>query len=195
MQNKKAVLVYGRFPEFFEDGVRPLDIPECNPNNEKNWMGWAKKELEKKNFEVHCPQVPRVWEAPYSAWKKAIDEAGVDENTTLVGLSQGAGAIVKYIIQNNRKIKKLILVAPARHKAEYPEFYDFEIDDDVRKLIKRGTTIFVSNDDWPDIVKGAETYAKELNGKLVRFENRGHFSFLIPKFPELLKEILVSNNE
>ncbi|NQU83390.1 MAG: alpha/beta hydrolase [Parcubacteria group bacterium] len=186
---KKTVLCYGRFPEKF-DGVPIVDIPSCNPNNEINWMGWTKKELEKLGWQVVCPVIPEVWSAPYSAWKNALDEANVDENTTLVGLSQeGAGAIVKYIIQNNRKIKKLILVAPARHKLEYPEFYDFEINDDVRRLIEKGTTIFVSNDDWPDIVEGAETYAKELDGKLVRFEDRGHFSFLIPTFPELLEEI------
>lgn len=153
-------------------------------------MGWTKKELKNHGWQVVCPVIPEIWNAPYSEWKKALDEASVDENTTLVGLSQGAGAIVKYIIQNNRKIKKLILVAPARHKSEYPEFYDFEINDDVRRLIENGTTIFVSNDDWPDIVAGAETYAKELGGKLVRFEDRGHFSFLIKTFSELLEEIL-----
>jgi len=192
---KRAVLLYGRFSEKI-DGKPIVEIPECNPNNEKNWMGWTKKELEKKNFEVHCPQIPRVWEAPYSAWKKAIDEVGVDENTTLVGLSQGAGVVVKYIIQNNRRIKKLILVAPARtHSPEFAEFYDFEINDDVKKLIEKGTTIFVSNDDWPGILKGAESYAKDLDAKVVRFNDRGHFSFLIPKFPELLEEILASNDE
>jgi len=189
---QRAILVYGRFPEKF-DGVSIVDIPTCNPNNEKNWMGWTKKELEKLGWQVVCPVIPEVWNAPYSAWKNALDEAGVDENTTLVGLSQGAGAIVKYIIQNNRRIRKLILVAPARHKPEYPEFYDFKIDDSVKRLIKNGTTVFVSNNDWSDIVAGAETYAKELNGRLVRFEDRGHFSFLIPTFPELLEEI--ANND
>lgn len=186
---KNAILLYGRFSERI-DGVPIIDIPECDPNNENNWMGWTKKELEKLGWRVTCPVIPQVWSAPYSAWKNALDEAGVDENTTLVGLSQGAGAIVKYIIKNNRKIRKLILVAPARHKLEYSEFYDFEIDDNVRRLIKNGATVFVSNDDWPDIVAGAETYAKELSGKLVRFEDRGHFSFLIKKFPELLAEII-----
>ena len=192
---KKAVMLYGRFPEKFDD-VPIIDIPSCNPNNEINWMGWTKKELEKQGWRVVCPIIPEVWKAPYSAWKKALDEAGVDENTTLVGLSQGAGAIVKYIIQNNRKIRKLILVAPARtHTPEFAEFYDFEINDDVKKLIEKGTTIFVSNDDWPGILEGAKSYANDLDAKVVRFNDRGHFSFLIPTFPELLDEMTENHDE
>ncbi len=191
---KNAILLYGRFPEKFEDGTRPENIPECNPNNEHNWMGWIKKELEKQGWRVTCPVIPRVWQAPYSEWQRALNEAGVDEGTVLVGLSQGAGAGVKYLIEEKKIVNKLILVAPARQASkDFPEgaeFFNFIITPDVKKQIKNGTTIFVSNDDWPGILEATKTYEKDLGAKVVHFENRGHFSFLIKTFPELLEEIL-----
>jgi hypothetical protein len=92
--NKKAMLLYGRFAEKI-GGVPIVQIPECDPNNENNWMGWTKKELAKKRFTVYCPIVPEVWRAPYRDWKKEIDKFDIDENTTLVGLSAGGAAIVR----------------------------------------------------------------------------------------------------
>ena len=202
LRKNKVILMYGRFPEFFEDGVRPLDIPSCNPSNDGNWMGWTKKELEKKNYEVHAPQITKVWEAPYSEWKRVIDEIGIDENTTLVGLSAGGAAVTRYISEGKMEIKKLILIAPARFTAEDDdplptnnEFYDFEISGYVRKQIKNGTTIFYDTAD--PVVKPihVQMYKEQLSAKVVLVEGYGHFSFLIPTFPPLLNEILTNNDE
>ncbi len=198
LHKSKVILMYGRFPEKF-DGVPIIDIPSCNPSNEGNWMGWTKKELEKKNYEVYAPQITKVWEAPYSEWKKVIDAIGVDENTTLVGLSAGGAAVTRYITEGKKKIKKLILIAPARFRVgdgdpcpTSDEFYDFEISDSVRKQIKNGVTVFYDTAD--PVVKPIhiEMYKEQLNAKVVLAEGYGHFSFLIPTFPPLLKEILIN---
>lgn len=191
---KNAILLHGRFSEKI-DGKPVADIPECNPNNENNWMGWTKKELEKHGYHVVCPIVPKVWEATYSEWKKTLDTIGINSETILIGLSAGAGACVRYIIEENKNIEKLILIAPARHASQdSPDqtFYDFTITNDTRKQIRKGTTIFVSNDDWPGIIESAKMYEKELEAKVVWLKGRGHFSFLIKTFPELLEEILIS---
>lgn len=196
LHKNKVILMYGRFSEKI-DGVPIIDIPLCNPSNEDNWMGWTKKELEKKNYEVYAPQITKVWEAPYSEWKKVINEIGVDENTTLVGLSAGGAAVTRYISEGKMEIKKLILIAPARYSEgdndpspTSDEFYDFEISDSVRKQIKNGVTIFYDTAD--PVVKSVhvQMYRKQLNAKIVPAEGYGHFSFLIPTFPPLLNEIL-----
>ena len=193
--------MYGRFSEKI-DGVPIIDIPLCNPGNEGNWMGWTKKELEKKNYEVYAPQVTKVWEAPYSEWKRVIDEIGVDENTTLVGLSAGGAAITRYISEGKMEIKKLVLIAPARYSegGDDPsptsdEFYDFEISDSVKKRIKNGVTIFYDTAD--PVVKSVhvQMYKEQLDAKVVLADGYGHFSFLIPTFPPLLSEILTNNDE
>lgn len=187
---KKAVLLYGRFSEEI------TTLPECNPNDERNWMGWTKKQLIERGYEVICPVIPKVWEAPYSEWKKALDETGIDADTVLVGLSAGGAACVRYIAEEKKAISKLILIAPARYaEKEDPlssanDFYNFQVSDSVKKHIKNGTTIFVSNDEpLAGIQDSVKIYEKELEAKVVRFEDRGHFSFLIKTFPELLEEI------
>jgi predicted alpha/beta hydrolase family esterase len=187
---KKAVLLYGRFSEEI------AKLPECNPNDKRNWMGWTKKQLIERGYQVVCPIIPKVWEAPYSEWKKALADAAIDADTVLVGLSAGGAACVRYIAEEKRVIKKLILVAPARYaEGEDPlstanDFYNFQVSDSVKHQIKNGTTIFVSNDEPLAGIQGSvKIYEKELGAKVVRFEDRGHFSFLIKTFPELLEEV------
>jgi predicted alpha/beta hydrolase family esterase len=200
MKKNKVILMYGKFSEKI-DGTPIIDIPLCNPSNEGNWMGWTKKELEKKNFEVHAPQITKVWDAPYSEWKKVIDKIGVSENTTLVGLSAGAAAITRYIAEEKKSIKKLIMVAPAGYTADGEPcptsdgFYNYEINTTVSKQIKDGVTIFYDPKDYPSIVKSVEMYTQQLNAKTVPTEGYGHFSFLIPTFPPLLKELIANYDE
>jgi predicted alpha/beta hydrolase family esterase len=190
---KKVALLYGKFSKEI------ATLPECNPNDDRNWMGWTKKQLIELGYEVICPIIPKVWEAPYGEWKKALDEAEIDADTILVGLSAGGAACVRYIAEEKKAIKKLILVAPARYVAEKKdplpnadEFYDFEVSGSVKQQIKNGTTIFVSNDEpLAGIQEAVKIYEKELGAKVIRFEDRGHFSFLIKTFPELVEEISV----
>lgn len=194
---KKVVLLYGIFTE------KIATLPECNPNDERNWMGWTKKQLTDLGYQVVCPIVPNIWEAPqYSEWKKVLDKAEVDGDTVLVGLSAGGAVCVKYIIDEKRTINKLILVAPAyltKKEDHFPvtnDFNNFQIADDTKNQIKNGTTIFVSDDEpLTGIQEAVKKYKKELDAKVVQLAGRGHFSFQIRTFPELLKEILKSNKE
>lgn len=201
VRTNKVILMYGRFSEKI-DGTPIVDIPLCDPSNEGNWMGRTKKELEERGYEVHAPKITKVWEAPYSEWKKVIDEIGVDENTTLVGLSAGGAAVTRYVAEEKKRIKKLILIAPARYSAgdddpcpTSDEFYKFEINDSVQKQIKNGVTVFYDTEDTEFILKSVEMYREQLNAKIVLAKGYGHFSFLIPTFPPLLNEILANNDE
>ena len=148
-------------------------------------------------YQVVCLIVPKVWEAPpYSEWKKVLEEAKIDDDTVLVGLSAGGAVCVKYIIEEKKVISKLILIAPAycaKKIDHFPitnDFDGFQIPDDTKNQIKNGTTIFVSDDEpLAGIQEAVKIYERELNAKVVRFADRGHFSFLIRTFPELLTEI------
>ena len=192
---KKIILLYGKFSK--EIAV----LPECNPNDERNWMGWTKKQLVNRGYPVICPIVPRVWEAPYSEWKKVLDESGIDGNTVLVGLSAGGAACIRYISEEKKSIKKLILIAPAPYTekedsiSNVDDFSNFHVDDNLKNQIKNGTTIFVSNDEpLTGIQDAVKTYEKKFDAMVIRFDNMGHFSFLIKTFPELLQEILKVGN-
>ncbi len=194
-------MLHGRWPEKI-DGKLISDIPECDSNNENNWMGWTKKRLEEKGYIVICPIVADAWKATWEEWKTEIDKCAIDEHTILVGLSAGAYALLRWLGESGQKIKKLVLVAPAsgmllRDKdrdfgPSEKEFYEYEITSALQSQIQDGTTIFVSKDDWPAILQSAEMYQNLLNAKVIKLENFGHFSFLIKKLPQLLEAIIHS---
>ncbi len=194
---KKVVLLYGIFSKEI------ATLPECNPNDERNWMGWTKQQLTELGYQVVCPIIKKVWEAPpYREWKKVLDEVVIDENTILVGLSAGGAVCTKYIAEEKRAISKLILIAPAYLTKKVDgfsitnDFNNFQIADDTKNQIKNGTTIFVSDDDpLTEIQEAVKRYERELDAKVVRFVDRGHFSFLIKTFPELVAEISNSIKE
>lgn len=195
-RTNKVILMYGRFSEKIE-GVPIIDIPLCDPSNEGNWMGRTKKDLEEKGYEVYAPKITKVWEAPYSEWKKVIDEIGIDENTTLVGLSAGGAAVTRYISEGKMRIKKLILIAPARYSdgnddpcPTSKEFCNFRIENTVEKQIENGVTIFYDIEDPVIEESHIDIYKEELKANVVFVQGYGHFSFLIPTFPQLLKEII-----
>lgn len=195
----KVVMLHGRWPEKI-DGKLIADIPECDSNNPNNWMGWTKERLQEKGYDVQCPIVSDAWKATYQEWKQELDKCGIDENTILVGLSAGAYALLRWLGESGKSITKLILMAPAskilledKNRDKGPsetEFYEYEITETLQSQIKEGTTIIVSNDDYPGILKSVERYERLLAAKVVQLEGLGHLSFLIKTLPELLEEIV-----
>lgn len=196
-QESRVILLHGRWPERI-NGKYIADIPLCNPNNAGNWMGWIKGRLEEKGYDVTCPIVSGAWKARYVEWKERLDALEINENTILVGLSAGGYALLRWLSERGKKVKKLVLIAPgSRRVLEEPnheglpfedEFYSRDIQPSLRSQIKDGVVIFISNDSEP-ILESVELFKKILDAKVVKLEERGHFSFLIPQFPELLAEL------
>ncbi len=196
-QKSNVILLHGRFAERIE-GKLIADIPLCNPNNEGNWMGWTKKCLEEKGYVVACPVVADVWKARYEEWREMLDQLTVNEDTILVGLSAGGYALLRWLSETGKRVKKVILIAPAskniandpdRVKMPYEdEFNAYEITSSLKDQIQEQVVIIISKDD--EVVgRMYEGYVPLLSARVVTLENRGHFSFLIPELPELLEEI------
>ena len=196
---KNVVLLHGMWPERI-NGELIADIPLCNPNNEGNWMGLTEKQLEESGIDVTCPFIPDSWGSKYEQWKVELDQANINENTVLVGLSVGAYAILRYLGESKKKVKKVILVAPGGIvkkddiEGMFPnavEFTSFPIAPELKTQIKDRVVIFISDDEPYDGVRRAtKMYEDTLDAKVIRQENMGHYSFLISEFPELLDEIV-----
>lgn len=200
VEEKTVVMLHGRWPEKI-DGKLIRDIPLCDPNHKGNWMGWTKKRLEERGYSVACPIVDDAWKARYEEWKEALDQLTINENTVLVGLSAGGYVLLRWLSETGKKVKKVILVAPGsksiaddpnREKMPYEdEFYAREITSSLKTQIQEQVVIIVSKDD--EVVgRIYEEYVPVLDAKVITLEKRGHFSFLIPKLPELLEEVLDS---
>jgi len=196
MEKENVVLLHGIFPERF-DGTLIADIPLCDPNNPGNWMGWTKQELLKRGYGADCPVIVDVWNATWEQWRRELDRMTIDENTTLVGWSAGGYAMLRYLGETGRSVKRVILVAPGAPEnlradlIKFPhmdDFYSYEITSNLTSQIRDKVEILVSND-FDFILRAVDFYEKTLGANVIRIDGRGHFSFLIPTFPELLEEI------
>lgn len=187
------------------------EIPEFLPDNGQNWIGWTKKQLEKLGYHVSTPFLRYGYKSEYAEWKEEIERLDIDEHTILVGWSSGGAFWVRWLSENKRRVKKLILVAPAKvvgntqeslaeirgldinpdWRPQWERFHDFQCDPKIKNRVEE-IVIFISND-APWLVKSATLYAQEFDAELITIENQGHFENHrrpSPEFPEMLQAII-----
>ena len=169
--------------------------------NERHWFPWLKKELEKKGIKTYTPLMPKNWKPEYKDWKKEFEKLEINENTILIGHSTGGAFLVRWLGENKRKIKKLILVAPAKAYGKDPtdsavkaiwDLCDFKIDPKIKNLVDE-IIIFVSDNERDTIKKAVKIYSKEFNINPIELKGKGHFLIQHMKteeFPELFEAIV-----
>lgn len=169
------------------------------PMNTRSWLGWLKKELEIRGFEVYNPLIKNDWEVKYENWKKTIEDLNIsiDENTILVWTSAWAWFWVRYLWETKKKIKLLILVAPAKkpsiEKANEFDFksgfWDFKVDESITNRVEE-VFILTSDDEDETLRKDAYMYRDKLNWKILELTWRWHFTSSHSKINDKLKEVL-----
>ena len=165
--------------------------------NNRGWIPWVREELREKGIECITPLMPESWAPVYEKWKKDFEEINIYEEDILIGTSARGAFLTKWLGETNKKIKKLILVAPAiinvkREIWELDRFYDFKINKNLHKKV-REIVLFESTNDSEGILKAGKIYSKELGVKPIILENKGHFTekgMGTNEFPELLEEVL-----
>lgn len=174
----------------------PPDEATVTPK-EKRWMNWLVDMLVDAGYEAVSPDMPTPWEPVYEEWKKVFEQFTVTENTILVGHSCGAAFLVRWLAETGKKVKKLILVAPAKVPEKEMDgrnaMYQFDLPTDPSKLAKE-IVLFTSND-FPHHVKAREQYIKALQPRVIELENKVHFLYFqmgTNAFPELLEDVLSS---
>ena len=170
--NRRVIMIHG------SSGKRTnINSPDYIVPRRRHWHGWLEDQLISKGYEVFNPDMPTDWSPDYNEWKRIIEGFNVDENTILVGTSAGAAFILKWLSETGKRVDRVILNAPAYiiedENIRIRSFVDFELSESLKNQIN-DLTIFLSNDrDY--IIKSAELIAKELGGKIIRLNNRGHF--------------------
>jgi hypothetical protein len=175
-----VIIVHGR-----------ADNKKDNPAG--HWIPWIKKRLYEKRIDAFIPLMPKPWVPNYKNWKKEFDKLTVNEDSILVGHSAGGAFLVRWLGEAEKKISKLILIAPwkvAESKDE-KEFYDYEINRNVKNNVKE--IILFTSDDEEDGKRSVKIFNKALDGEIIELENYGHFTLEdmgTEEFPELLDKIL-----
>jgi predicted alpha/beta hydrolase family esterase len=105
--------------------------------------------------------------------------------------------VTRWLGETGKKIKKLILVAPAivNKRKEYWElekFYDFKINFGIKERVEE-IILIESDNDGEGILESGKIYSRELKVKPIILHKRGHFTergMGTREFPELLEKII-----
>jgi predicted alpha/beta hydrolase family esterase len=186
---KTAIIIHG-----YNNKSEFLDETRPSSSND-HWLPWLQRQLLLKGIESQTPEMPGFYEPNYEKWKDLLDKFDPDENTILIGHSCGGGFLVRWLSENNKKVSKVILVAPwlDPNKIIDPNFFNFEIDPNLASRTE-GITIIYSTDDDSEIFKSLDMIKSKIkNLQIKEFHGKGHFvlnSLKSEKFPELLDIIL-----
>lgn len=175
-------------------------------SNIENWFPWFKRKIDSENTLCVIPQFPiEIEKQNYNEWKKLLDvykDYGMINNETiLIGHSTGSACAIKYILDKNIKINKLILISGFNglldpdpddlHNKVNPTFY---VSDALLKDVKNyaNEIICMYGDDDPYIPQPVlHSLSEKLNAKEIIIPGGGHLNSEsgYDKFEELLKYI------
>ena len=169
---------------------------EGKSENLRHWKPWLKRKLEENGIRTSNELYPENWLPDYDKWKKVFEKNSINEDTTLVGHSAGTAFILRWLSENEKKVDRVILVAPSVVKTEkykrLSKLNDFEYDSSLKNSFNQ-IVVFYSDNDHEHIIESAKQIHSRLGGKLILLKGKGHFCFKdmgTKEFPELLESIL-----
>jgi predicted alpha/beta hydrolase family esterase len=175
-------------------------------SNIENWFPFVKAKLDGNDTQVIIPQYPIDTDKHfYEYWKKVLDiykDFGyINLRSVIIGHSSGCAFTIKYLIENNLKIDKLILVSGFNnyYSSDENDFHNlvnrtFYIEDEklakVKELCNKIVCIYGDNDPYiPQDV--FHDLALKLDAEEVIIKDGGHLNIDdgYNKFEEILKYI------
>lgn len=165
--------------------------------SESNWFPWLKTQLEKNDFLVTIPDFPNSQHPILTEWFNHFKkEVAIDEETILIGHSLGSPFILKFLEQQEIKIKSAFLVAGFERSLDIPEIENFVDKPFNFEAIKKASDKFyvISSDNDPYIdLPIATSLAQNLETQLIVEQQKGHLNEDIV-YPRLLDLILNSTS-
>lgn len=152
-----------------------------------NWIPWLRQNLEQNNLTVYTPDLPTgVGYQNYSNWEKVMNSyyiTGVlNENSTIFAHSIAPIFICKYLIQNNIKIKKLVLVCGFNNYLGINEEYDtvnksmyFDNLEDIKNYCEDIICYYSDNDPYVRYESEKE-FADKISTTQYLIKNGGHLN-------------------
>ncbi len=171
-----------------------------NGSPESDFLPWAKKELEKRGYEVIAPLMPDPDHPQIAIWvpylKKVVGEPR--ETDTLVGHSVGCQAILRYLenLPENQKVDRVILIAgwftlanlDEEESAVLQPWMDAPFDfGKIKNKANSFTVVLSDNDPYVSIEENRKVFEEQLGAKIFVEHNKGHFNEMPQERPDLLK--------
>lgn len=160
-------------------------------SNIENWFPWLKQEIDDNNNQVIIPQYPIDNDRHfYKYWKNVLDVYKnfnyINSKSIIIGHSSGCAFSIKYLIENNIKVNKLIMVSGFNnyfsvceddfHKKVNESFYVENADlIKIQNLCDEIICIYGNNDPYISQAVFHDLVLK-LNAKEVIINNGGHLN-------------------
>lgn len=175
-------------------------------SNIENWFPWLKEKLDSDKIQVIIPQYPIDDDKHfYECWKKILDTYKdfdyLNEDSIIIGHSSGCAFSIKYILENNLNVDKLILVSGfnnyySKDKLDFHNAVNKTFYVDEEELIKLKSNvnkiICIYGDNDPYIPQDEfHNLARVLSAKEIVIKNGGHLNKIAgyDHFEELLLEL------
>src|SRR3989344_7034257 len=164
-----------------------------------NWYPKISQELNKLSWDYAIPDLPGGKRPHAKKWLKVLHQtiAASDKPLVLVGQSLGTRAVLLYLEKYRPKVEQVFLIAALANRLEnaqrrgggaYPDFFDHQINiNNIRPLVKQFFVLHSRDDSSIPYEQGVEI-AKDLNAKLLTYENRDHL--FEPENAAIILEVL-----
>lgn len=164
IKQKNAILIHG-----FEG------------HGDQGWFSETKNFLENNGYIVYNPDFPNTNKPSYTEWKKFFEEnllPKVNKDTLFVAHSLGPTFLVKYISENDLKIKTALFVSPAvRKNPDLPEIDEFFENLNLPRVKKSIDDIHIMYSNDPYIPQEDFKYLiSELEAKNIHIDGKEHFT-------------------
>ena len=155
---------------------------------QRDWLPWAKIELEKKVYDVIVPSMPDTDTPVIEPWVSYLDKlvGELRPDDILIGHSIGCQTILRYLEKTKGVANKVILVAPwfTLTNLENDEawrvadpWFTTPIDfSKVKSKAKSFITIFSDNDSWVPYQENRQMFEEKLGPQVITLHNRGHIT-------------------
>jgi len=190
-----------------------LIIHGTGGHGRKNWNGWLADKLRLLGHEVIAPDLPHPDQPVFEEWMEALEKYSnrLDKNSIVIGHSLGGHAALHFAAKLEKRINKLILVAPSSNKIDWKEFAKIHPDNPVEhqdkfhhqdvlySSIHKNTQeiiYYYSDNDFYIPSTITEAYKKVLKADYRLLKGRNHFSISNGRaytFPELIEDVAGKN--
>jgi len=171
-------------------------------NSQKNWYQWLRNELEKRDWKVWVPDLPRADEPNVSRYNTFLFSNAAwkfNNDSILIGHSSGAVAIFGLLeaLPEGIQVNACYLIGAFKNDLDWEQLTSlFEKPFDFEKIKSKAKRfVFIHSDDDPYCpLEHAEFLSTKLGGELIIKKGQKHFSMstfgdAYKEFPFLLKAI------
>lgn len=189
MRMKNVIIVHGRpgKTEYYSD--------KYPSSSNFHWIPWLQKQLMIKDIKADTPEMMHAYAPEWDIWRTEFERFDVTPDTVLIGHSNGAGFLVRWLSENkSANVQKVILVAPSFNEGELTDgtFFNFEIDSTLNTRVEE-IVIFNGLKDGQRVQESVVKIMDTVSGvKLVEFPDNAHFvtDDIGIEFTQLLDEVI-----